>query len=172
MTYILNGTAFDFNDTTGELISLTTPYGRVLISNGHGLFDLAVPVKYDYEILRMKPNFMNAGKVDFEYGEGTLRVNYRLLGLNMIPREDIPQIAGGVEAELTLSECPDGRSVSMRLTVRNNCDAEVRQVIFPISTGSTLFQVRLKHALQHLALPPAPLPNWRTTPTHAQAFSV
>jgi hypothetical protein len=135
MTYILNGTAFDFNDTTGELISLSTPSGRVLISNGHGLFDLAVPVKYDYEILRMKPNFMNAGKVDFEYGEGTLRVNYRLLGLNMIPREDIPQIAGGVEAELTLSECPDGRSVSMRLTVRNNCDAEVRQVIFPDFNG-------------------------------------
>ena len=96
MTYILNGSSFNFNESTGELISLTSPDGRELITRGAGLFDLAVPVKYDYEILRMAPNYMNAGAVSFDFTNGTLTVKYLSLGLNLIPREEIPQIKGGV----------------------------------------------------------------------------
>lgn len=135
MVYVLNGNRFDFNEMTGELYSLVTPDGNTLISHGAGLFDIAIPVKFDYEILRMTPNFRNAGEVSFEYNDCILKVNYSSLGINMNIPEIPEEIDGGVEAALILKECDDGQSVSMKLKVKNNCAAAVRQIIFPDFNG-------------------------------------
>lgn len=135
MVYLLNGNQFDFNERTGELYSLVTPDGDTLISHGAGLFDIAVPVKYDYEILRMTPNFRNADKVRFETSGRILKISYSSLGINMNLSEMPEEVREGVSAELILEECDDGRSVSMKLKIKNNCRTAVRQVLFPDFNG-------------------------------------
>ena len=133
----MNGLKFDFNDLTGELRSMESSGGCEFISNGAGLFDLAVPIKYDYEILRMAPNFKNAGQVRFHVAEDEAVIEYFALGNNIANDEidSLPAISGGLRARLTLKALDDGRSASMKLSLENNCGAAIKQIIFPDMAG-------------------------------------
>ncbi|MCL2816204.1 MAG: hypothetical protein FWD23_16550, partial [Oscillospiraceae bacterium] len=137
MVFDLNGLKFDFNDLTGELKSMTPSRGDKFISEGGGLFDIAVPVKYDYEILRMAPNNKNAGRVNFHITGGEAVIEYFSLGNNIVNDEidSLPEISGGIYAALTLKALDDGRSVSMKLHLTNNCEIAVKQIIFPDMAG-------------------------------------
>lgn len=137
MIFDLHGLKFDFNDATGELNSMVSREGNGFISNGSGLFDIAVPVKYDYEILRMAPNHKNAGKVKFNISANEAVIEYLSLGNNIINGEadNLAGISGGIYAKLILKALDDNRSVSMKLRLKNNCETDIRQVIFPDMNG-------------------------------------
>ena len=137
MVINLNGLIFDFNDCTGELKSMISSEGKEFISNGAGLFDIAAPVKYDYEILRMTPNHKNAEQVKFHITSNEVVVEYFSLGNNIVNDEidSLGEISGGVYAALILKALDDSRSVSMKLSLKNNCGVDIKQIIFPDMTG-------------------------------------
>ena len=139
MVFELNGLKFDFCECSGELKSLAGGAGEYISdkSDGAGLFDLAVPVKYDFEILRMTPNRKNAGRVKFDATESEVTIEYFSLGNNIKSDkvDSLAEISGGVYAALTLKALGDGRSVSMRLKLKNNCQTDIRQIIFPDICG-------------------------------------
>ncbi len=134
-TYMLNGTNYTFDTETGALLSLEVPGVSPIMSGGKGLFDLAWPVHLEYDIQRANPT-ANYGKCApaFEYENGVLTITYETVPYTM-PCDDVPEYTGGIYARVTLSALEDGKSVAMRLYVKNNSKANIEQVLFPDMNG-------------------------------------
>ncbi len=133
--YTLNGTEYVFDADTGAVVSLNVPGVKPIMDNGCGLFDIAWPVHYDYEIQRANPT-ANYGKCapEFSFDGETLEITYSKVPYTM-PCDDMPEYEGGISAKLTLKALPDGKSVSMRLQLKNNSGADIEQVLFPDMNG-------------------------------------
>ncbi len=133
--YTLNGAVYTFDVETGALLSLELPGVKPMMSEGKGLFDLAWPVHLEYDIQRANPT-ANYGKCAprFEYEEGTLTIVYDKVPYTM-PCDDVPEYEGGISAVVTLKALEDGKSVSMRLNLKNNSGANIEQVLFPDMNG-------------------------------------
>ena len=127
--YVLNETRFTF-DEKGFLKGMAWRENSFM-TRGAGLFDLAQPVKYEYENIRLEPN----GAVFAQEGD-TLTVTYDKLGPNYT-LSDAPELAaleGGVSAVLTLRALSDGRSVSMQLKVTNHAKAHETGCLLTVKT--------------------------------------
>ncbi len=133
--YTLNGAVYTFDVETGALLSLELPGVKPMMSEGKGLFDLAWPVHLEYDIQRANPT-ANYGKCAprFEYEEGTLTIVYDKVPYTM-PCDDVPEYEGGISAVVTFKALEDGKSVSMRLNLKNNSGANIEQVLFPDMNG-------------------------------------
>ncbi len=133
--YILNGTEYSFDANTGAVLSLTVPGVKPLMRAGGGLFDIAWPVHCEYDVQRATPTAAyGKSSPEFSFDGETLEITYRKVPYTM-PCDDVPAYAGGIFARVTLKALPDGRSVSMRLYLKNNSAAEIAQVLFPDMNG-------------------------------------
>lgn len=134
-SFKLNETNFSFDEDTGALLSMEIPGVKPMMDGGKGLFDLAWPVHLEYDIQRANPTAAY-GKCapSFEYEDGTLKISYEKVAYTM-PCDDVPEYEGGISAVVTLKALEDGKSVSMRLNVKNNSKANIEQVLFPDMNG-------------------------------------
>ncbi len=134
-TYTLNGCDYSFESETGALLSIELPGTAPMMQDGKGLFDLAWPVHLEYDIQRANPTAAygkNAPCFDFD-GE-TLVITYNSVPYTM-PCDDVEEYKGGIYARVTLRALEDKRSVSMRLYVKNNSEAQIAQILFPDMNG-------------------------------------
>jgi len=135
VTHTLNGTKFTFNQKTGAVLSLFNEGCGEIIQNGRGLIDIAWPKKYEFEILRVSPTGKHGGApVSINAQNGKIVLSYPLLAQNTVTPE-LPALAGGVAAEITLAACEDGKSIALTCRVKNNSETPVRQVLFPDLSG-------------------------------------
>jgi hypothetical protein len=135
VTHTLNGTSITFDKKTGAVISLFNEGCGEIIQNGKGLINVAWPKKYEYEILRASPTGKHGGApVSIDALDGKIVLSYPLLAQNTVTPE-LPELAGGVAAEITLAACGDGKSIALSCRVKNNSETPVRQVLFPDLSG-------------------------------------
>jgi len=133
--YVLNGTEYVFDAKTGAIVSLQTPGVKPIIKDGGGLFDIAWPVHYNYEVQRANPT-ADYGKTapEFSFDGETLEITYQKVPYT-IPCDDVPEYNGGIFAKVILKTLSDGKSVSLRLQLKNNSNADIEQVVFPDMNG-------------------------------------
>ena len=135
VTHTLNGTKFTFDRETGAVLSLWGEGCGEIVRNGKGLIDVAWPKKYEYEILRASPTGKHGGRpVEIDAQDGKIVLSYPLLAQNTVT-PDLPALAGGVAAEITLAACGDGKSIALSCRVRNNSETPMRQILFPDFSG-------------------------------------
>ncbi len=134
-SYILNNTKFTFDLDTGAVAGLEVPGVKPIMEEGRGLFDLAWPVHLEYDIQRANPTAAY-GKCAprFEYDGSILEIIYDKVPYTM-PCDDVAEYEGGISAKVTLTPLADGKSVSMRLNLKNNSKANIEQVLFPDMYG-------------------------------------
>lgn len=135
VNYTLNNSTFIFDEQTGALLSLEVPGVKPLIVGGKGLFDVAWPVHLEYDIQRANPT-ASYGKCAprFEERDGAVDVIFDRIPYTM-PCDDVPEYEGGLSARVSLRALDDGKSVSMRLILKNNSNAPIEQVLFPDMNG-------------------------------------
>ena len=140
--YTLNGAVYTFDVETGALLSLEMDGVKPMMSEGKGLFDLAWPVHLEYDIQRANPT-ASYGKCapSFEYDDGTLTITYDKVPYTM-PCDDVAEYEGGISAVVTLKALEDGKSVSMRLNLKNNSKANIEQVLFPDVNGNLYLDLK------------------------------
>ena len=133
-SFTLNNTTLCFDEHNGILCGVEYA-GRQFITGGGGPLDVALPTKdLRYELLRVFPGGDGTAQPDFSLNGRVLTVRYPTLG-KLFDVPALPELEGGVEAIVTYTALPDGRSISMQCRVKNHCDAVVRQVIFPDFVG-------------------------------------
>ncbi|MBE6587576.1 MAG: hypothetical protein E7647_04075 [Ruminococcaceae bacterium] len=133
--YTLNGSVYTFDPETGALLSIELPGTKPMMAEGKGLFDLAWPVHLDYDIQRANPTALYGRCAPtFEYSDDELKIVYEKVAYTM-PCDDVPEYEGGISATVTLKPLSDGRSVSMRLQLKNNSKAPIEQILFPDMNG-------------------------------------
>ncbi len=168
--FILNGTEYVFDTDTGAIASLNVPGVKPLMQNGHGLFDIAWPVHYDYEVQRANPT-ANYGKnaPEFSFDGETLEITYQKVPYTM-PCDDVPEYQGGIFAKVTLKALPDGKSVSMRLYLKNNSKAEIAQVLFPDMNGIVPTDSEENDKLTFMGCAMKPFVKFKDTPQSRETF--
>lgn len=168
--YTLNGATFVFNSENGALESLETEGVSPMISGGKGLFDLAWPVHNDYDIQRANPcGAYSFGAPEFSFDGNVLTVTYAKVPCTMDP-DGVAEFDGGIFAELTLRADDDGRSVAMRLKLKNNSDAEIAQVLFPDMNGIVPTMDEAHARLTMMAGSCNPFTELRSTPQSRETF--
>lgn len=135
-SFVLNGTEFVIDADTGALDSLVFPGVKPMLEGGRGLFDLAWPFHNLYDTQRANPTgAYNTAPPEISFDGGVLTIHYSRVPNTIPAPEDMEAYRGAVEATVTLSEQPDGRSVSMRLHIKNHSATAVEQVLFPDMNG-------------------------------------
>lgn len=133
-TFTLNNTTLCFDQNNGTLCGIEYA-GQQFITGGGGPLDIALPTAdLRYELMRVSPGGIGAKTPEFSLVGRVLTVRYPELGkLFAVP--PLPELDGGVEAVVTFTALPDGRSISMQCRVENHCDTPVKQVLFPDFVG-------------------------------------
>ncbi len=126
----LNGLRIALDGKTGGILGLHLDGpGKLLetTADQSGLVDLAYPVP-QFEPLRLATRFSDHAEIT--RSEDGLTVSWDRLGASR--KLDL---AGKVSATATLRAAPDGSSIVMSCTIRNESGLPVRQVIFPDFCG-------------------------------------
>lgn len=170
INYTLNGTKFAFNRDNGALISLETEGVTPMISDGKGLFDLAWPVHNDYDIQRANPcGAFSFSVPEFNSEDGIITIKYSKVPCTMNP-EGVAEYDGGISAILTLRAHEDGKSVAMRLQLKNNSNAEIAQVLFPDMNGIVPTMDEAHARLTMMAGACNPFTELKNTPQSRETF--
>ena len=169
-TYTLNKTNFVFDTETGALVSMETCGVKPMMEDGKGLFDIAWPVHLEYDIQRANPT-AEYGKCAprFEYDGETLEIIYDKVPYTM-PCDDVPEYEGGIYAKVTMKAQADGKSVSMRLNIKNNSKAEIAQVLFPDMNGIVPTDCEEKDKLTMMGGAMKPFVRLKNTPKSRETF--
>jgi hypothetical protein len=127
---VLNGLAIDVDSQSGNILKLAYPGpGTILETTAEKgrLLDLAYPLS-DFEPFRLGSRYSTAAKVEATDKSVTI-VWDSLGGSRPFP------FTGKVAAVVRLLADPDGRSVTMNCTIRNQSQRVIPQVLFPDLNG-------------------------------------
>ncbi len=168
-TFTLNNTTLCFDENNGILRGIEYA-GRQFITGGGGPLDIALPTEnLRYELMRVSPGGIGSAAPDFSLNGRVLTVRYPELG-KMFEVPDLPELRGGVEAIVTYTALPDGRSISMQCRVENHCDTPVRQVVFPDFVGLDPVDSKEATRLTTLGLVDHPFIELADTPETRMTF--
>jgi hypothetical protein len=123
---VLNQLTIDIDAKSGCILKLSYPgAGTILETTPEkaGLLDMAYPLA-DFEPFRLGSHYSTAAKVEQTKDAVTITWD-KLGGSRSFP------FPGKVAAVVKLSADPDGRSVTLKCTIRNQSQRAVPQVLFP-----------------------------------------
>ena len=168
-TFTLNNTTLCFHQHSGILCGIEYA-GRQFVTGGGGPLDVALPTEnLRYELMRVSPGGIGSAEPDFSLNGRVLTVRYPELG-KLFDVPALPELEGGVEAVVTYTALPDGRSISMQCRVENHCDTPVRQVVFPDFVGLDPVDSREATRLTTLGLVDHPFIELADTPETRMNF--
>ncbi len=134
-SFTLNKITFQFDEATGEILSMVHPGCGEIIKNGNGLVDIAWPVHLDYDALRANPCGKYCKKApSIEGDDKQITLTWEALPQNTIT-PDLPELEGRIWAQVTITACDDGASVALRCHVKNRSATPIAQVLFPDLRG-------------------------------------
>lgn len=126
----LNGLTFVIDAQSGSLLKIASPkFGTFLetTSERAGIIDLAYPVA-EFQPLRLGARFSKNVKIKADTRQVTLE--WESLGAS----RELP-LPGKISASVRFIAAPDGESVLVSATIRNQCPDSIRQVLFPDFAG-------------------------------------
>ncbi|MBQ8914612.1 MAG: hypothetical protein IJ046_00375, partial [Clostridia bacterium] len=168
--YTLNNTEYIFDADNGALLSVVHPGVKPIMTEGRGLFDIAWPVHLEYDIQRANPTAAY-GKCApaFDFDGETLTVTYESVPYTM-PCDDVDEYKDGIFACVTIKALPDGKSVSMRLSLKNNSGANIEQVLFPDMNGIDPTDSEAEDRLTMMGGAMSPFVKLKNTPKSRETF--
>jgi hypothetical protein len=148
---VLNGLAIDIDATSGSILKLAYPgAGTILEATREkaGLLDIAYPLA-DFEPFRLGSTHSSGAKV--KQTDGAVTIAWEKLGGSR-PFE----FPGKVSAFVKFSADPDGRSVTLKCTIKNQSQRAVPQVLFPDLHGFVPLQGKSETKLRSGGMVTAP----------------
>ena len=130
----LNGLQFVFDKQSGSILRMSYPATGIMLrttADRAGLVELAYPVK-EFEPLRLASQ--DSKNALITNGKGMVTIHWDELGAS----RSFARFQGKVSATVILKEDPDGKSISMSCSIKNNTDHNVPQVVFPDFSGTRI----------------------------------